>query len=112
MLKRVRYGTGELVWSGLPFELAQEPGVTRVLYQQFLSNVSAPGEDYHRALLISRQALRSGKLILVVSEAGRAQEVTLAEEGLRLTIEANRAGALLLAPDGTTTTFGGLTLIA
>ena len=58
--------------------------------------------------LIGRQVLKGeGTLILVVSEAGHEQTILL-DEGIEITVEANRAGGVVLENDGRVRTFGGV----
>jgi hypothetical protein len=94
--------------------LAHEPHVAQALYRQILGDAPTPtpAEERDGSLLVVRQPLRSGTLVLVVSEASSRQEMVLAEEGLRVSIAATRAGALVVGPDGTASTFGGLALVA
>ncbi|MBV9227683.1 MAG: beta-galactosidase, partial [Chloroflexi bacterium] len=103
-----RYGAGTLVWCGLPLELANETWVMKEMYRRVL-NLAHCAEEQHvsSSLLISRQPLTDGTLVLVVSESSRAQHVPL-DEGIQITIEPNRAGALILGSDQTVQTFGGL----
>ncbi len=103
---RYQHGAGVFVWCGLPLELANEMSATRALYRQVL----APGAGIARTnatFLMSRQALRDGTLILFVAESSCAQRITL-DEGIQITLEPDRAGALILGSDRTAQTFGGL----
>jgi hypothetical protein len=103
-----RYGAGKLVWCGLPLELANETLVIKELYQRVLNlSPCLEGQLMSSPLLISRQPLTDGTLMLVVSESSRVQHLQL-DEGIQITIEPNRAGALILGPDQTVQTFGGL----
>lgn len=105
-VRRCQYGAGTLVWCGLPLELASEPSATRELYRQI---IQPAGEERHAnsALLLSRRPLEDGTLILIVSEASYEQRITLAE-GVQITIEPDRAGALILGTGGRIQTFGGV----
>jgi hypothetical protein len=106
---QVRYyqhGTGLLTWCGLPLELANETGVTRMLYAQIIEH-SDEKHGANNPYLICRQPLQDGTLILVVSESSHAQQIVLDDE-VELVIEPGRAGALILQGDQEIQTFGGL----
>jgi hypothetical protein len=101
-----RHGAGKLVWCGLPLELAEEASVIATLYRQVINQ---PAQEHYisSSVLISRQPLKDGTLILVVSEASHSQVISL-DEGMQITIDANRAGAIILGSDDVVQTFGGV----
>lgn len=103
---RYTHGAGIFVWCGLPLELASETAVIEAIYRQVLPSVTERPRT-NAPLLITRRALRDGILILLVSESSCAQHITL-DEGLEVTLEPNRAGALILKTDLTVQIFGGL----
>lgn len=107
-VQRITYGSGTLIWSGLPLELANGSAATRSLYAQALK-LSSNLDQGETPVVISRRPLLGGTLIMAVSEAHRARHLVL-DEGLEVTIEPNRAGALILddGPDQMVQTFGGL----
>jgi hypothetical protein len=105
-VRRFQHGAGTLVWCGLPLELANEPAAVRELYRQV---IQPAGEERHQSspVLLSRRPLQGGTLILAVSEASSAQQITL-DEGIQITIEPDRAGALILEAGSGVQTFGGV----
>ncbi|HVU71119.1 MAG TPA: hypothetical protein VHD63_28585, partial [Ktedonobacteraceae bacterium] len=103
---RYQHGAGELVWCGLPLELAGETAALRSIYRQVLPELTGRDRKSPTVLLVRRH-LRDGTLLLAVSESSRAQQIEL-EEGIQLTLEAERAGALILGEDHSRQTFGGL----
>ncbi len=103
---RVPYGSGLLVWCGLPLELANDASATRMLYAEVLKR-SEKSQQSDAPVLVTAIPLRDGTLFLLVSEAGREQKVTL-RDGIEVTIAAHRAGALILGNDQTAQTFGGV----
>lgn len=105
-VKRFRHGDGLLFWCGLPLELASEISALRTLYQHVLQQ-SGEHTSHNGSILFSRQPLRAGTLILALSESSCAQHITL-DEGIQITLEPNRAGALIVDIDSTLQTFGGL----
>jgi hypothetical protein len=110
-LKSYHYGTGTLVWCGLPLELANEISIIGAIYQQALEHSHHAKEHsiqhVRKPLLVSRKSLRDGTLVLVVSESSSVQHIEL-DEGIQVTIAPNRAGALILQPGHAAQTFGGL----
>ena len=102
------HGAGQFIWCGLPLELASETVALKALYRQVLQ---LPDEEDQPTcpFLISTRPIKHGNLILAVSESSSIQTILLAENNLEITIEPNRAGALLLEEDGSTQTFGGTT---
>lgn len=103
------HGAGTLIWCGLPLELANETPALSALYRRALQQDPAEDEEQiNEPFLITRRPLKSGSLILVVSESSSEQRIRLDEEDLEITIEPNRAGALILGSDRTAQVFGGL----
>jgi hypothetical protein len=103
----IHLGAGTLIWSGLPLELASEGEATRMFYAQIPGFVKHTGPT-PTPFVVARQTLQDGAtLILVVSESGRTRQIVL-PEGLEITIEPGRAGALILGQDRAVRTFGGL----
>ena len=105
-INRYQHGAGVLIWCGLPLELASDMSATRALYRQVIHPTAEPSRA-NSPFLISRQPLQDGMLILAVSEASGTQRITL-DDGIQITLEANRAGALILGNDSAIQTFGGL----
>jgi hypothetical protein len=105
-----QHGAGKFIWCGLPLELANDMSATRMLYRQALAPV-AESFQADAPFLIARRPLRNGTLILLVSEASSKQQITL-DEGIQITLEPDRAGALILNNDRTMQTFGGLHCLA
>jgi hypothetical protein len=105
-VRRYQHGAGVLIWCGLPLELASETAVLRSVYQHILPEMTWRDQK-SPSVLLARRPLQDGTLILAVGESSREQRITL-EEGPQLTLEADRAGALILNADGSTQAFGGL----
>lgn len=105
-VNRYQHGEGTLVWCGLPLELANEAAI-RTIYSQVLHHQATEHSHANSPILISRQPLQDGTLILAVSESGGTRQITL-DEGVQITIEPGRAGALILGADSIIQTFGGL----
>lgn len=107
-VKSYRYGSGTLVWCGLPLELANEGWVIKEMYRRVL-DLSLCDEERHTSspLLVARQPLTDGTLVLVVSESSRVHHLDL-DDGIQVSIAPNRAGALIIGSDRTIKTFGGL----
>ncbi|HEY7419650.1 MAG TPA: beta-galactosidase, partial [Ktedonobacteraceae bacterium] len=128
-LYRYHHGKGLLLWCGLPLELSSEVSAIIEIYQQAINHT---GEKHHSgttptreastpdvgeervetslagaSLLIARQPLRDGALLLAVSESSSTQRIAL-DEGIQITVDPNRAGALILRKDQAIQTFGGL----
>src|SRR6266700_4090058 len=101
-----QHGTGEIIWCGLPLELADEAAVIATIYRRAINH---PAEERYvsNPLLIARRPIKDGTFILVVSEASHPQHISL-DEGIQITVDANRAGALILGTDHTAQTFGGV----
>ncbi len=110
-LNSYRYGAGNLLWCGLPLELANEASTLATIYQQALTQAQYEAKQHAQPgqppLLIVKKPLREGTLFLVVSESSSAQQIEL-DEGLRVTIAPNRAGAAIVQPQQSAQTFGGL----
>jgi hypothetical protein len=102
-------GEGKIIWSGLPLELSTSASAIRRIYEQVFS-LSIENYQQDSPLLVTRQALAEGELVIVVSESAEPQKVSL-DNGLSLEIAPNRAGAAIVK-DGKAATFGGLSLIA
>ncbi|HVU67076.1 MAG TPA: beta-galactosidase [Ktedonobacteraceae bacterium] len=110
-VRTYRHGAGQLIWCGLPLELAGETPTLNALYRQVLRH--SPVEDENLLscpVLLVQRPIKGGKLTLVVSEISNPQTLLLEEDGVQLTIEPNRAGALIQEHNGSTQTFGGLLL--
>jgi Beta-galactosidase len=105
-VKRYQHGTGLFVWCGLPLELARETAVISMVYNEVIHQAVEPSHK-ENPTLISRQPLRDGMLILIASESSVAQSIKL-DKGIQVTIEPDRAGALILETDATMQSFGGL----
>ena len=103
---RYSHGSGVIVWCGLPLELASETAALSALYRQVLPQTYVASQA-NSAILIARQNVREGTLILALSESSSEQQITL-DEGFQVTLEPGRAGALILENDRTVQTFGGL----
>lgn len=106
-VRTYQHGAGKLIWCGLPLELASETTALKALYRQALQT-SEPEEQATCPFLITRRTIKHGTLFLVVSESSSPQSISLATNDLTVTIEADRAGALLLEEDGNMQLFGGL----
>lgn len=102
-------GQGKIIWSGLPVELSTSSSAIRRVYEQALT-LSTESCDQDSPLLVNRQKLVEGELVIVVSESAEPQKVTLGN-GLALEIAPNRAGAAIVK-NGKAAIFGGLSLIA
>lgn len=106
---RVRsYGKGKLLWSGLPLEMADTSDATHEVYGRVLKHVQQ-GQCGNSPLLVVRQPMTDGHLVLVVSETSTPQEIVL-DEGIHVSIAPDRAGALIIREGHALQVFGGLTL--
>jgi hypothetical protein len=103
---RYHHGAGVFVWCGLPLELASEMSVLRTLYSQVLPQFAARSQE-DTPVLIARQPVQDGTLILLISESSCEQQITL-DEGIQVALEPERAGALLLEKNRAVQTFGGV----
>ncbi|MFL5592294.1 MAG: beta-galactosidase [Ktedonobacteraceae bacterium] len=105
-LKTYRLGEGTIVWSGLPLELSSNFQATQDVYRQILN----PGKERNcenSPLLVVRQPLKDGVLVLVVSEIGSSQRIML-DEGVQIEIAPNRAGAVMMKGNQIIHSFGGI----
>ncbi|HEX7734280.1 MAG TPA: alpha-amylase family protein [Ktedonobacteraceae bacterium] len=100
-------GAGQFIWCGLPLELASETTALKALYRQAL-RFPADEDRTTRPFLVTRRPIKNGTLFLVVSESSSPQSISLPEANLELTIEPERAGALLLENEESAQAFGGL----
>lgn len=100
-------GTGKVIWAGLPLELADNSEAARQIYQQALALPAiSPNQD--NAVLVTRQMLKDGWLVVAVSESSSPQKIQL-DNGLCLEIAPNRGGAAIIKANQLTAIFGGLT---
>ncbi len=107
-----RHGAGRLIWCGLPLELASETPALNVLYRQLLQRPLVEEENLISCpVLLHQRPIKGGKLTLVISETSSPQTLLLEEDHVQLTIEPERAGALIQENDGSTKVFGGLRLV-
>jgi hypothetical protein len=106
-------GSGRIIWSGLPLELSDSPGVLWQVYQQVLREAGfVKGETQaENPLLVARKPLKDGTLILFVSESAERQQVTLDGAGIQVEIAPNRAGAVIVTNDVQCKAFGGVALV-
>ncbi|RAQ97702.1 beta-galactosidase [Thermogemmatispora tikiterensis] len=113
-LRELQMGAGRLLWAGLPVELAGELEPLARLYQRALGKTPLEPlpEGWRRPWLLVRRPLKEGRLLLVASEAGDEQRLSLAEEGLTLAVAPQRAGAVLWRPGEPPRLFGGLRAVA
>ncbi|GCE23863.1 alpha-amylase family protein [Dictyobacter kobayashii] len=100
------HGEGRILWSGLPIEQSHSTDAIRAIYREALSIESRNGEQ-DSPYLMAQCPLKHGKLTLIVSESSQTGELEL-EEGQRVQVAANRAGAILHQDDGTSLYFGGV----
>lgn len=105
-LKSYGYGSGTIVWSGLPLELSSNPQATHAIYQHMLKR-EAESKHAFSPLLVVRQPLKNGLLILFVSEISSAQHVYL-NEGIEVEVAPNRAGAVIVKDGQVLHVFGGI----
>ncbi len=115
-----RHGSGSIVWSGLPLECCSDTSTIAMFYQRYLGQqalIQAVKERAEQAfsgqplLIVERQLSNGGSMIVCVSELGYAREVTL-ENGLRVEVAANRAGAIVLQGKSVVHVFGGVVVRA
>ncbi len=105
-LKTYRHGAGTLVWSGLPLELSSNSHATHHVYRRVL-NLSEERNCVNSPLLVVRQPLKDGVLVLVVSEIGSTQRIML-DEGVQIKVAPNRAGAVIMTGNQVLHSFGGI----
>ena len=94
------------MWSGLPLELSSNFQATQDVYRQVLN----PGKERNcenSPLLVVRQPLKDGVLVLVVSEIGSSQRIML-DEDVQIEIAPNRAGAVMMKGNQIIHSFGGI----
>ena len=106
-LQVFKKGSGTIIWSGLPLELGNNMPALRHVYQVALQQ-TAKNLHADSALLVARLVLQEGILILLVSESSSSEDVVL-EEGITVTIQPDRAGAVLLQRNQPASYFGGVT---
>jgi hypothetical protein len=99
------YGAGQIFWSGLPLEQAHSSEVTRQVYQLVMRLTAR--EMGESPLLVIKQQVKGGVLVLVVSESSCEEQVEIAE-GMSVNMRANRAGAVLLLDGQEAQFFGGV----
>lgn len=106
-------GNGRIIWSGLPLELSDSPGVLWQVYQQVLGEAGfVKGETQAESpLLVASKPLKDGTLFLLVSESGERQQAALDEVGIQVEIAPNHAGAVIVKNDALCEVFGGITVI-
>src|SRR5205807_9496309 len=75
-LKSYRHGAGTIMWSGLPLELSSNFQATHHVYRQVLK-LSEQRSCVNSPLLVARQPLKEGVLVLAVSEIGDTQRIML-----------------------------------
>ena len=109
-LKKYRYGAGTIVWCGLPLELSSSVQTIHTIYRDVL-NQHVKREQVESPLLVVRQPLREGCLVLAVSEASSPQRIVL-DEGSTIEIAPNRAGAAIVQNQRIVQTFGGLSIVS
>jgi hypothetical protein len=112
-----QHGKGLLLWCGLPLELSCEVPAIIELYQQAISHAGLQYSGRKAAIsktspvgasvLVAWQPLKDGMLLLAVSESSSTQHIML-DGGTQITVDPNRAGALILRKDQAVQTFGGL----
>ncbi len=105
-LKTYRHGAGTIVWSGLPLELSSNSHATHHVYRRVL-NLGEERNCVSSPLLVVRQPLKDGVLILVVSEIGSTQRIML-DEGVQIEVAPNRAGAVVMTKNQAMRCFGGI----
>jgi hypothetical protein len=105
-LKTYRHGAGTIVWSGLPLELSSTFQATHHVYQQVLK-LREQRSCVNSPLLVTRQPLKDGVLVLVVSEIGGTQRIML-DEGVQIEVAPNRAGAVIMTGNQVMRSFGGI----
>jgi hypothetical protein len=108
-LRTYRHGAGTIVWSGLPLELSSNSQATHHVYRGVL-NLGEERNCVGSPLLVVRQPLKDGVLVLVVSEIGSSQRIML-DEGVQIEIAPNRAGAVMIKDSLIMHTFGGIRCI-
>ncbi len=109
-LKTYRHGAGTIVWSGLPLELSSNSQATHHVYRRVL-NLGRERNCVNSPLLVVRQPLKEGVLVLVVSELGCSQRIML-DEGVQIEVISNRAGAVMMKSGQVIHIFGGVRYIA
>ena len=109
-LKRYHYGTGTIVWCGLPLELSSSVQTIHKVYHDVLAR-HIKREKVESPLLVVRQTLKEGSLVLIVSEASSSQRIALDERNI-VEIAPNRAGAAIMQNQRVTQTFGGLCIVS
>ncbi|HEY0757353.1 MAG TPA: alpha-amylase family protein [Ktedonobacteraceae bacterium] len=108
-VRTYQQGAGQIIWCGLPLELATETSALKALYSQALQ-LTETEEQIACPFLLVKRPVKHGQLFLTVSETSSPQSIEISAEKLELTIEPNSAGALLLEDDGSARVFGGLHL--
>ena len=106
-LRILHHGKGTLLWSGLPIELADGSEVVQEVYRRALGLEKKQSQREESPLLVVKQPLSNGDLFLVISETSSPQEVVLAE-GIRVSVGANRAGAVIVQSGCEVEVFGGV----
>ncbi len=107
-LRVYQHGAGTIIWSGLPLELSSSPQAAHRVYRQAL-NLDEETNLTSSPVLVIRQSLKDSLLILLVSELGSPQRITL-DEGIHIEVAPNRAGAVIMKNNSVVHTFGGVTL--
>ena len=105
-LRKYQYGAGTMVWCGLPLELSSSMQTIHTIYRDVLDR-HIKREQVGSPLLVLRQDLKEGSLVLVVSETSSPQRIVLDEGGI-VEIAPNRAGAAMMQGQRVVQTFGGL----
>jgi hypothetical protein len=106
-LRTYHSGSGKIFWSGLPIELAETAEVTQRVYQRVLGLDGQAVAHEERSVLVVQRPLKTGQLVLLVSESADDSRVTLAN-GVAVRVIGNRAGAVIVEDDGTLKLFGGV----
>ncbi|GHO85311.1 hypothetical protein KSZ_33170 [Dictyobacter formicarum] len=108
-VREYRHEKGRIFWSGIPIEQSHSAEAIHAIYQEILEVESRDGQQ-DSPYLIAQQALKHGKLTLIVSENSQAGELEL-EDGQRVLIAPGRAGAILRKDDGSNICFGGVHML-
>ena len=104
-LMQATYGSGQIFWSGLPLEQAHSSEVTRQIYQRVTAITARQTEE--SPLLVIKQPLNNGSLVLIISESSYEEQVEIAA-GLTVSVQPERAGAIVLIDGQEAQFFGGV----